>query len=143
NMAATGEDQITRTFTAGADLSSYQYHFVKLSAGNIVPCDAAGEEALGVLQDAPTSGKVGTVCLMGRSKLKCGGNITQGAHIKTSTGAKAIAAVAGTVNTSDTGSASDAVVGSFVMGKALDGAADGDLIDALINPMGVIPTTAA
>lgn len=147
-MAITGDldSQIIKTFAAGADLSAAQYYFVKLSSGLVVLCDTAGEEALGVLQNAPTAaGKAAEVLVFGRSKVKAGGTITAGAPIKTSTAGKALAAVLGTVNTSDTGASSDAVVGSNVMGKSLEVAssADGDIIDCLINSMGVIPTTAA
>ena len=44
---------------AGADLTTKQFHFVKLNAtGKVIACDTAGERAYGVLLNAPNSNGV-------------------------------------------------------------------------------------
>lgn len=49
-------------YVAGADLSALQYSFVKLhtTANQVVKC-GAGEEMIGILQNAPESGEVAEV----------------------------------------------------------------------------------
>ena len=45
------------TLTAAADLSSKQYHFVKLaSATTVNVCSATTDRAIGILQNNPESG---------------------------------------------------------------------------------------
>ncbi len=143
-MSTMGEP-VTKTYPAGSDLSAKQFYFVKLSSGNLALCDTAGEQAIGVLQDAPSaSGRSGSVAVLGRTKVIAGAAVSAGARVKTDTAGKAITATAATVNTSDTGASSDAVVGSNALGVALTAAgADGDIIEILLVPMGAIPTTAA
>lgn len=129
---------------AGADLSSSQHLFVELgSGGTVTVCNAAGETALGVLQNAPANGAVAIVRIRGRSRVIASGSITTGAHLATTSAGKSKAAVAASVKTDDAGAAADAVSGSFVMGTALtDGTTDAAHF-MLIEKMGAIPTAAA
>jgi len=70
-------------FEAAEDLSSYQYHFVVLdpSTGKIRLPDSAVEVALGILQDAPASGRGGNVMIIGKSKLKANTAIAKGKFV--------------------------------------------------------------
>lgn len=69
--------------------------------------------------------------------------IADGALIATTaTTARAKAAVAATMDTTSA-SASDPLVGSFVMGMALADGSSGALMSVFVNPMGAIPSTAA
>lgn len=133
------------TLEAGQDLSTKQYKFMTLASdGQIDPTAAAGGKAIGVLQNKPNAaGKAATVTVFGVSKMVAGGNVSAGALIKSDANGNAVAATAATVDTSDTGAASDPVVGSFVMGYALESAQENDIFAAFIFPMGAVPTTAA
>lgn len=113
--------QVTKTFTAGADLSAKQYHFVKLSSGNVVACSAVTDIPVGVLQNAPTSGKAAEVVLLGGTKIVSSGNLSAGVQIGTSTAGRAAALTPGTdttkyvAGTLITAAGADGVVGSAVV----------------------------
>lgn len=126
-------------YLAGADLSTTgQYLFVKLNGSSaIVLADAAGEAALGVLQNAPASGAVAIVRRRGPSRVVGGATLADGAILATQvTTARAKAAVAGTVSGSN-------VVGSYAMGMALGDGTNGAAMMMDVAPGGVIPTTLA
>lgn len=77
--------------TAGADLSALQYTFVKLnSSGQVVAVSAINDVALGVLQNAPTSGKTAEVCVHGVTKLKASAAITLPSAIGFTTSGKSV-----------------------------------------------------
>ena len=63
---------------AGADLSSHQYGLVMLSGATWVKCSAITDQALGILQNKPTSGLAATVAVGGVSKCKLGASVTAG-----------------------------------------------------------------
>jgi hypothetical protein len=133
-------------YPAGADLSTTgQNLFVKLNGSSqIVLADTAGEQALGVLLNAPASAAIGIVRVFGPCRVMGGATLADGALVATAaTTARAKAAVASTVNTSDAGGAADPVIGSFAMGMALGDGASGSLMSIFVNPMGAIPSTAA
>lgn len=67
-------DVYSQSYVAGADLSAKQYLAVKLTAANTVGVAAAGEKAIGVLQNKPTSGLAAAVREIGRTKLVVDGN---------------------------------------------------------------------
>jgi len=70
-MAWTDNMQ-TISLTAAADLSSYQYRFVKVDGdGNAALCGDDGN-AIGVLQNAPESGQACTIAISGVTKLYIG-----------------------------------------------------------------------
>ena len=132
-------------YPAGADLSTTgQNLFVKLNGSSaIVLADTAGEQALGVLLNAPANAAIGIVRVFGPCRVMSSATIADGALIATTvTTARAKAAVAATMDTTSA-SSSDPLVGSFVMGMALADGASGSLMSVFVNPMGAIPSTAA
>lgn len=130
---------------AGSDLSEAQYLAVALASDSAVDLvGAAGADALGILQNAPAAAAVAIVRIQGITKWIASGSINPGVRLASSTTTgKSKAAVAATVDTSDTASASDAVVGSYVLGIALTAGVQDAAHDVLLQPMGAIPTTAA
>ena len=72
-------------FTASADLSAKQYHFVKMSGNNTVTvCAAITDIPIGVLQNTPSSGQAASVCLFGITKVVADGTLAAGNVIGTS-----------------------------------------------------------
>lgn len=112
-------DVLTRL--AGADLSTTgQYRFVEQSsAGTITVCNAAGENALGVLQNNPASGQAATLAIGGVTKVIAGATIAIGDQIATTA----------------TGAAAVATNGQVILGEALSGGASGAIISMLWRPM--------
>jgi hypothetical protein len=86
--------------TASADLSAKQYYFVKLSgAGTVDVCSGVTDKPIGVLQNAPTSGDVAEVCVIGITKVNADASIAVGDFIGTSADGQAAPYVAGTDTT--------------------------------------------
>lgn len=108
----------TLTFEAGADLSAGQYHFVKLSSGQVVLCSVIGEDAVGVLFDKPAAqGRAGKVAIAGIVKVTAGAAVAQDALVMTNASGRAITATATNV----------------ALGTALKAAsADGEVIPVLL-----------
>ena len=127
---------------AGANLSAKQNHFVKINSSGAAVLAGAGEAAIGVLVNDPTSGQTAAVQISGIAKVKAGASITAGAQVAVNADGEAVSATLGRTNTTDT-SATDALIGSNVMGIALEGAAENDVIAVLITQAGAAPTTAA
>jgi hypothetical protein len=70
------------TLTAGADLSGSMYCFVTLNSSGQVILSSAGGDAIGVLQNNPTSGKAADVMVgPGLTKLKAGAAANAGGYI--------------------------------------------------------------
>ncbi len=111
------------TLIAGADLSSSQYKFVKMSADNTcVICAAATDVPIGVLQNDPASGEEASVTVIGGTKLTASAAIAAGIKIGTNNAGKADAKIAGTDTT------------EYTVGQVLSASgADGDLLTAVIN----------
>ena len=113
---------IVRSWPAGEDLSAKQFYFVTLSSGSVVACSAATDIPVGVLQNAPESGKAAEVCVLGPTKVSADGTISEGALIGTSADGQADAKVAGTDTT------------EYICGRALEAAsAAGQIIEAVVN----------
>jgi hypothetical protein len=109
-------------FTASADLSAKQYHFVKMSGNNTVTvCAAITDVPIGVLQNNPASGGAAEVCLFGISKVVADGTLAAGNVIGTSADGQADAITAGTDTT------------VYTMGIALNAASAGETVEAFIN----------
>jgi len=109
-------------FTASADLSAKQYHFVKMSGNNTVTvCAAITDVPIGVLQNTPTSGQAAEVCLFGITKVVADGTLAAGNVLGTSADGQADAIVAGTDTT------------VYTMGIALNAASAGETVEAFIN----------
>lgn len=135
------------TLLAGADLSSSQFRAVTVNSSGRVVAATAGQHAIGVLQNNPTSGQAATIRVGGVSKFAAGAAITLqngGRLVASDATGRAVAATAATVNTSDAGAAADAVAGSNVLGIALEAAgAAGVVIAVLLTHSGAVPTTVA
>lgn len=121
------------TFTAGADLSTAQYKFVKLNSSGQIILATAGDPAIGVLYDNPVSGAVGAVRpLDGRKTLvKAGAALaTKGVAIAADATGRAKAAVLGATSS------------SYALGILVEtaGAAD-DVVQFVAIPFGGTPTT--
>jgi len=115
--------KITRA--AEADLSALQYHFVKAgSSGGVVTCDTQGENALGVLQNKPTSGKDAVIVMLGITKLKAMAAIADGAGLTVSD------VTATEAEADDSPASAEHVLGKSIHGQA---AVAGDIITALVN----------
>jgi hypothetical protein len=70
------------TLTAGEDLSTFQYCFVKITANNTVQAtDVQGDRPIGVLQNKPGNGEAATVLLAGVTLLKSSGTINVGTNV--------------------------------------------------------------
>jgi len=113
---------------AGADLSALQYTFVKLNAsGQAVAVSAINDVVIGVLQNAPTSGKVAEVTVHGVTKLKASASITLPAVIGTTTAGKS-------VTVAPLQGASYVQPTKVVLGQAITGAgANNDIHTAFIS----------
>lgn len=109
--------------TAAADLSSKQYHFVKLaSATTVNVCSAITDKPIGILQNTPTSGQAAEICIFGISKVVADGTLAAGNLIGTSSDSQADAIAAGTDTT------------VYVMGQAIEAAAAGETVTMFLNP---------
>jgi hypothetical protein len=107
------------TFEAGADLSSDQFKFVKISAGQVVLQDTAGASCVGVLQTtASAQGRaVEVACGPGQIvKVIAGGTVAQDAKVQSD----------------EDGEALTAASGDHVQGIALTGGDAGELIEVLL-----------
>lgn len=110
------------TYIAGADLSSKQYTFVKMSGADVVSA-GDGEDAIGVLWNDPTSGKAASVVRGGDPHVYAGAAITAGADIASDAAGKVV----------------PAATGDYVLGQArAAAAADGDLVQIHFNPVGTV-----
>ena len=73
----------TISVVAGSDLSGDQYHAVQLNGENSMGLCGAGYAMLGVLQDHPASGQVGTVAYEGVTKAVAGtGGVSAGSGVR-------------------------------------------------------------
>lgn len=121
-MAYSGQEQVLRTFTAGADLSSSQFRFVELGANGVTVANAATDKPIGVLQNRPTNGEDATVCVFGPTRVSADGAIALAASIGTSADGQADSKAPGT-DTND-----------YLLGVALEAAtAANQLISAFVN----------
>lgn len=110
-------------FTAAADLSGKQFHFVKLSgAGQVTACSAATDVPVGVLQNKPTAGQAAEVVVVGVTKVSSDAALARGDLIGTSADGQADKKVPGTDTT-------EYVVGQVITASG----AAGGLATALVN----------
>lgn len=89
------EDEVMDvSFIAGEDLSSYQYHYVELTANNTVKLvtNATTSRPIGVLQNKPTSGQMARVRIMGVTRVYIGvGTVAYGDYAGTDASGHCIA----------------------------------------------------
>jgi hypothetical protein len=108
----------TISLEAGADLTSSQYRFVKLSSGKAALC-GDGEDAIGVLQNDPNSGQEAAVALSGITKVVAGGMCTQDGYGASDSSGRAV----------------DAVTGDFTLCRFLEAATTaGEIVSAVLLP---------
>jgi hypothetical protein len=101
--------------TAGADLSSDQYKFVRDSAAGFIRNNTNGYLADGVLQDKPdAAGKACTVAYGGVTKIKSGAGFSKGAKLMADANGKAITAA----SVASAAEKSSALTGPFVLAAA-------------------------
>lgn len=111
------------TLKAAADLSSKQYHFVKLaSATTVNVCSAITDIPIGILQNDPESGEAAVITIFGISKMVADGTIAAGNIIGTSADSQADAIAAGTDTT------------VYTMGCAIGAASAGETFTMFLNP---------
>lgn len=133
----------TISLPAAADLSASQFLAVKVDSNGRAAVAGAGEFCVGILQNKPGSGQAATVAYAGISKVVAGGNITAGMSVAANASGKLVNAAEAVVDTSNAGSATDAVIASNVLGVALAGGVANDIIPVLVLMAGATPTTAA
>lgn len=122
-MAFENPVLIDGTRKAGASLASSQFKFVKLNtSGEVIVCAAVTDVPYGVLQNAPASGEVAEVCVIGITKVQGDADLAKADLIGTSADGQAAAYVAGTDTT------------KYIVGQVLDdNAAAGGYATAVIN----------
>lgn len=108
----------TFSYEAGADLSSSQYCFVKISSGQLAVASDGGADAVGILQDKPDAAdKAGCVAFGGISKVQAGGTFSAGDRVSCDGSGKAVS-----VGTGDTG-----------LGTAMADGASGKITSVLLD----------
>lgn len=112
------------SFEANGDLSADQFLFFKIdSNGQLDRCDTQGEQAFGVLQDAPAAaGRAGALATSGIVKVVANAALAIGTNVTPATTGKAEAALTG-----------DYIAGEVVANAS---AADGDVISVLLSKPG-------
>lgn len=125
-MPALSANQICMTFSAASDMSaaSQQYIFVKLGASGVLPCAAATDKPIGVLQNRPAVNEMALVCVFGETPVRAGGtDLALEAVLGTDSTARAAALTPGTSTT------------AFSVGRAIkiDSTNAGGLVTALVN----------
>jgi hypothetical protein len=92
-----GENKIlAKTYEANADLSDYQYRYVKLLSTGKVDICGNGEVPIGILQNDPESGEQATVMLIGISKLVAHAAISINDKLGSQASGRAVAVTADT-----------------------------------------------
>lgn len=121
---ATREAAISITLTAGADLSALQFRAIKVStaADNTALQAGAGENAIGVLQDKPTSGNVGQIDILGVTKAEYGASVTRGAKLMSNASGQLITATST----------------NHVVAEALESGASGEVHNVLLDRHGIL-----
>lgn len=109
------------TLEAGADLSTNQFHFVVIDADGQLSVATDGAAAVGVLLNDPSAaGRAAEVCIGGLTRVEAGGNVAAGAAVASNATGEAITA------------GSDDVI----LGTAVTGGADGQVISIIFQPRG-------
>jgi len=115
--------------TAAADLSTKQYHAVKLdSTARRVAAITNGnaERPVGILQDDPdAAGRTADVAYIGIVKAELGGTVSYGDSLASNNDGELIA---------DAEVADGSAVDLHHIGIALEAGVDGDIIDVILHP---------
>jgi hypothetical protein len=111
------------TLPAAADLSTKQYHFVKINtSGQAALCAAATDKPIGVLQNTPASGEEAVITVVGGTKVVASASLDEGVASGTTSAGKAGAKTVGTDTT-------NYIVGQIILAAG----ADAEIATALIN----------
>lgn len=117
---------------------------VKVDANGRVALAAAGEFAVGVLYSTAVAlGDAVEVAVDGVIKVKVAAAVTIGALLTANASGLFVAATLGRTNTSDAGAAVDPLIGSNVLGVALEAGGTNAIISMLWRQAGAAPTTVA
>jgi len=118
---ATYNSQTCVTLEAGADLSSNQFHFVTMDSDGQLSVSTDGAASIGVLLNDPAAaGRAAEVCIGGLTRVEAGGTVTAGAAVASNSTGEAI-----TAGTDD-----------IILGTAVTGGADGEVISIVFQPRG-------
>jgi len=115
------DSQVILSLPAGADLSSSQYHFVKLSGTGVIIVAAATDAPIGILMNDPASGETAAIAVSGVVKVKSSGTIALGALVGTTATGTAVSLTAGTDTT------------KYILGRAIKAAVADDIVTVAIN----------
>lgn len=108
-----------RSIKATSTLASSQFFFVKLDSNGQIVVAGNGQNAIGVVQDAPAAGSPGSVCRPGDiTKVICGNTVTAGQDVQSDGAGKCVPAVSG----------------SFVLGYALTAGASAGMASIIFQP---------
>lgn len=130
-------------FAAASDLSAKQYYLVALGSGGTVDVvGTAGGDALGPVQNAPLSGALARVRVLGPSQCIASTTIARGARIASTNVGKSKTAVKGTTDASGASSTA-ALVSSYCLGIALTAGTADAPHQIHVHHSGAIPTTPA
>jgi hypothetical protein len=123
-MAFESSPVLDFSYPAAEDLSSYQYHFVKVdTSGKVRLLDSALETPDGVLQNAPASGEEATVRMLGISKVVANAALDEGYDV-----------VPEYVGTTDCGKAADGRYGGVICGRVVcASSAEDDLVSVFLT----------
>lgn len=120
-MAIDGVKNCVPGLTAGADLSSSGFVFVKMSADfTVVACAAITDCPVGIVNNAPKNGAEASVTFKGVEKIQLGGTVTAGQRVGTDANGHAVALTEGTSTT------------AYVVGQMLEGGVAGDIRSILL-----------
>lgn len=118
---AVNNNQTCVTFEAGADLSAKQFFFVSMSSDGQVDPTGDGAAAIGVLLNDPAAaGRAAEVCIGGLTRVSAGGSITAGDEVASDAAGEAVAAA----------------TGDIILGTAVTGGSDGEVISIVFQPRG-------
>lgn len=105
-------------YTASADLSGYQYCFVKSAGAKTVALQTtAGDPVFGILQNAPTANLAAEIDVIGFTKVKLGAAVAAGAQVMCE---------------ATTGRAITATTGEVAVGYVPDGGGDGEVVEVVL-----------
>lgn len=137
---AVSHDYLSFTAIAGATL--VKGYAVKFDAtnGKVVVVATSGEPPVGIVGGAAASGAAVAIIYAGTAKAVAGsGGVTEGDLLKAGTDGRLVTAIGAHVDTSS--GTDEPVVGSYVIGMALETAAVGVEFEMAVFHAGAVPAT--
>ena len=118
-MAYTQQTVKIGSLSAASDLSTKQYHFVKLASATTVDIvSASTDKPIGVLLNKPGSGEAAEIALFGIVKVKAHGSLNVADVIGTTSAGKAEGGIGAT---------------QFVCGQAIETSSANDIVTVFLN----------